>query len=149
MLPPSDSALDEKPIRRGMHPRKTPVNLPRIGSKRDEDEDLGTVNAGRRRKGVAPTNHASKRNATTVQFPTRGAKEQGGMGGFPRRATTTATGKSHLVGPMNKMDMIAYYSKAMQDRMITYDEYIKKLSVLSLHKVTLPDSSMRHFQIVR
>jgi len=92
----------------------------------------------------------SRTKAATVQLPTS-LKEESfkTSNGFPRRATTTATGKSHLIGPMNKMDIIADYSKALQNGLISYNEYMKKLSVLSLHKVALGKSAQRHFQLVR
>lgn len=139
--------------KRACVPRKTPVNLPKLAKKHEDDCDPDVKDGVvRRRKGVAPLErNRSKRNANTVQLPTASSDEQnpGLTNGFPRRATTTATGKSHLIGPMNKLDMIAYYSRAMQERLITYDEFIKKLSVLSLHKVAMPNSSLRHFQIVR
>nr|XP_026693600.1 uncharacterized protein LOC108950144 isoform X2 [Ciona intestinalis] len=122
--------------------RKTALNLPALPRVK-------------RMEGPKPTEDKAetqqRRTAATVQFPARRSdnRQIEITNGFPRRATTTANGKSHLIGPMNKMDMIAGYSRAMQGGMMTYDEYIRKLSVLSLHKVTTTNGTNRHFQIVR
>ena len=128
--------------------RKTQFILPRIGLKRDEyDYEENAIY--KRRKGIVTVGE-SRAKAATVQLPP-GMEDDNfrNFNGFPRRATTTATGKSHLVGPMNKMDIIADYSKALQNGLISYNEYMKKLSVLSLHKVPLGKSMQRHFHLVR
>ena len=128
--------------------RKSQFVLPRIGLKRDEF-DFEENNIHKRRKGVV-TMGESRTKATTVQLPTTTEEDSfRSFNGFPRRATTTATGKAHLIGPMNKMDIIADYSKALQNGLISYNEYMKKLSVLSLHKVPLGKNVQRHFQLVR
>ncbi|XP_039259562.2 uncharacterized protein LOC120336021 [Styela clava] len=61
----------------------------------------------------------------------------------------TPTGKAHLIGPMNKMDMIVEYSKLLQNKVINYEQYVNKLSKLSLHKIDLGNSGLRHYHIVR
>ena len=61
----------------------------------------------------------------------------------------TVKGKTRLIGPMNKMDMIVEYSKLLQNRIINYDQYINKLSKLSLHKIVLGNSGLRHYHIIR
>ena len=129
--------------------RKTQLNLPRIGLKRDEDFEIDETNFHKRRRGVVTMNE-SRAKASTVQLPnTIDDDSSRNFSGFPRRATTTATGKAHLIGPMNKMDIIADYSKALQNGLISYNEYMKKLSVLSLHKVPLGKSAQRQFHLVR
>ncbi|XP_026693595.2 uncharacterized protein LOC108950144 isoform X2 [Ciona intestinalis] len=122
--------------------RKTALNLPALPRVKRMEGRKPTDDKGETQQ---------RRTAATVQFPARRSdnRQIEITNGFPRRATTTANGKSHLIGPMNKMDMIAGYSRAMQGGMMTYDEYIRKLSVLSLHKVTTTNGTNRHFQIVR
>ncbi|CAK8683347.1 unnamed protein product [Clavelina lepadiformis] len=139
---------ENKPAGFGSLPRKSQVNLPQISLKRDDYELEESQIRWKKRKVLEPGQPA--RPAATVQLPSRRDKESISISNsFPRRATTTANGKAHLIGPMNKMEMIADYSKALQSGVISYNEYMKKLSVLSLHRVTLPNSAQRQFHIIR
>ena len=126
--------------------RKTQFVLPRIGIKRDENGDDGSIH--KRRKGVATVDE-NRNKTSTVQLPSSAEDDFHNFNGFPRRVTTTATGKAHLIGPMNKMNMIADYSRALKNGHITYNEYMKKLSVLSLHKVPMGNSVQRQFHLIR
>ena len=88
-----------------------------------------------------------QREIATVRLPLR--DDDRVENGFPRRSTTTANGKAHLIGPKNKLEILSDYGKAMKGGLITYEQYMKNLSSLSLHKITLANSVERHFHIVR
>ena len=92
---------------------------------------------------------STQKDISTVKLPFQEDVNIGGENAFPRRLGTTANGKAHLIGPKNKLDILSDYGKAVKGGLITYDQYMKNLSSLSLHKVTLSNSVERHFHIVR
>lgn len=122
-------AVSEEQRQMNMQPDIEDDGLPQW-SKAKLDKELSSKTYKSRPKPARYQNNATK-------LP-RGVKQQ-----------PNTTGKSRLIGPMNKMDMIAEYSKMLQNRTINYDQYIKKISKLSLHKVDLENSGMRHFHVVR
>ena len=130
--------------------QKTEFVFPQIGLKKHDDELEELKLSKQKAKNPTANESQIRAKASTVQLPGNIEDDSApSFNGFPRRATTTANGKAHLIGPTNKMDIIADYSKALQSGLISYNEYIKKLSVLSLHKVPIGNSIQRHFHLIR
>lgn len=143
--------------------RKTEFSLPYI-SLHVQQENAEAISPNFREKPATRRDLSKKRKLQTVESVAMRQYKAGKMKnatgkynqstraavmGYSGVLKTTATGKSHLIGPMNKMDMIVEYSKLLQSKIINYDQYIKKLSILSLHKIDLGNNGLRQYHIVR